>query len=112
MVLGAQEKAPIVFHRALKWGRPTGFESGPGGGLVYCHMDDPTTSNLDEADNTLTAVMAHGLAVFENEADFNHWLHSDNQALGGVQPQSLLLSGVGRAQVRGILYRIEWGMYS
>lgn len=68
----------------------------------------------DEAEKViqLSAVVAKGLAVFENEADFHRWLQFENQALGGVRPQELLSSALGREQVREILGRIQWGIFS
>ena len=68
----------------------------------------------DEAEKAiqLSGVLAHGLEVFENETDFHHWLHTDNVALGGIQPQTLLPSALGREQVRALLFRIQHGIYS
>ena len=68
----------------------------------------------DEAEKTiqLSAVVAHGLEVFEDEGDFHHWLYTDNVALGGIQPQMLLASALGREQVRALLFRIQHGIFS
>lgn len=68
----------------------------------------------DEAEKTiqLSAVVAHGLEVFENEADLHHWLATDNVALGSIQPQTLLASALGREQVRMLLFRIQHGIFS
>lgn len=68
----------------------------------------------DEAEKTiqLSAVVAKGLAVFENEPDFHRWLQLENQALGGARPQELLASALGREQVREVLGRIQWGIFS
>ena len=68
----------------------------------------------DEAEKViqLSAVVAHGLEVFENEADLHHWLYTNNVALGGIQPYTLLVSALGREQVRMILYRIQHGIFS
>lgn len=60
----------------------------------------------------LSALVAKGLEVFENEPDFHHWLQTNNPALGGERPQVLLSSALGREQVREILVRIEWGIFS
>ena len=68
----------------------------------------------DEAEKAiqLSSLLAHGLEVFENEADFHRWLQTDNVALGGIRPQSLLASALGREQVRMLLFRIQHGIYS
>ncbi|MCB2409945.1 type II RES/Xre toxin-antitoxin system antitoxin [Hymenobacter lucidus] len=69
---------------------------------------------LDEAEKTiqLSAVLAKGLDVFEDQDDFHHWLDTLNPALGSVRPKELLSSAIGREQVREILGRIEHGIYS
>ncbi|UYZ64082.1 type II RES/Xre toxin-antitoxin system antitoxin [Hymenobacter weizhouensis] len=69
---------------------------------------------LDEGEKAiqLSAVLAKGLEVFENEADFHHWLNTPNVALGGIRPKELLSSVIGREQVRDILGRILYGHYS
>ena len=59
----------------------------------------------------LASVWAKGLEVFEEE-DFRTWLHSDNKALGGNKPISILNSSIGREEVKDVLRRIEWGIYS
>jgi putative toxin-antitoxin system antitoxin component (TIGR02293 family) len=68
----------------------------------------------DEGEKTiqLSAVMAKGLEVFEDEEDFRHWLETDNVALGGIRPKELLTSAIGRDQVRDLLGRIQYGIYS
>ena len=60
----------------------------------------------------LSAVVAKGLEVYENEFDLHRWLQQENPALGGERPQALLSSALGREQVREILGRIQWGIFS
>ncbi|GAA4010630.1 hypothetical protein GCM10022408_23730 [Hymenobacter fastidiosus] len=69
---------------------------------------------LDEGEKTiqLSAVLAKGLEVFEDEGDFHHWLNTVNVALGGIRPIQLLSSAIGREQVRDLLGRIQYGHYS
>ncbi len=75
-----------------------------------------TQSSLtrDESEKAiqLSAVVVKGLEVFENEPDFHRWLRQENPALGGERPQALLSSALGREQVREILGRIQWGIFS
>ncbi len=72
------------------------------------------TLTRDEAEKAiqLSAVVAKGLAVFENETDFHRWLQLENPALGGERPQALLASALGREQVLEVLGRIQWGIFS
>ena len=72
----------------------------------------PLSRDESETAIQLSALAAHGLQVFENEPDFHRWLHTDNPALGSIKPQTLLPSALGREQVRELLGRIEWGIFS
>jgi putative toxin-antitoxin system antitoxin component (TIGR02293 family) len=40
------------------------------------------------------------------------WLHRENRALGGLQPIEMLATEAGYEEVRNILGRIEWGVWS
>ena len=86
-------------------------------------ISESTLARREQAQSTLTrdegekaiqlsALVAHGLEVFGNETDFHRWLQSDNVALGGILPQSLLVSALGRDQVRALLFRIQHGIFS
>ncbi len=72
--------------------------------------------NLDKRQSEsavqLASVWAKGLEVFEDEEDFRTWLHADNQALGGNKPVALLGSTIGQEEIKKVLGRIEWGIYS
>ncbi len=72
----------------------------------------PLSRDESEKAIQLSALAAHGLRVFENEPDFHRWLHTENPALGSIKPQALLSSALGREQVRELLGRIEWGIFS
>lgn len=72
----------------------------------------PLSRDESEKAIQLSAVVAKGLAVFEDEDDFRHWLETPNVALGGIEPRDLLASSIGREQVREILGRIQYGIYS
>ena len=66
----------------------------------------------DPDDHSPEATAAHGLVTFENQQDFDCWLHSEIPALGGIRPATLLATEAGRQQVRDILGRIQHGIYS
>jgi len=60
----------------------------------------------------LASVWAKGIEVFENEDDFRTWLHTKNTALGNHAPIALLHSPIGRDEIKDILCRIEFGIFS
>lgn len=67
-----------------------------------------------ESENTiqLASLWARGLEVFEDENDFRTWLELKNTALGNLKPIELLHSAIGREEIKEVLNRIEWGIYS
>jgi putative toxin-antitoxin system antitoxin component (TIGR02293 family) len=69
---------------------------------------------LDEGEKAiqLSAVLAKGMEVFEDEEDLHFWLNSPIPALGGQKPKHLLHSMIGRSQVQDVLGRIEHGHFS
>ncbi|HNP20040.1 MAG TPA: DUF2384 domain-containing protein [Fulvivirga sp.] len=72
--------------------------------------------NLDKKESEsaihLASVWAKGLDVFEDEDAFRVWLHTTNTALGNNKPLDLLHSPIGRDEIKDLLSRIEWGVYS
>jgi putative toxin-antitoxin system antitoxin component (TIGR02293 family) len=60
----------------------------------------------------LASVWAKGIEVFEDEEMFRTWLHTKNKALGDNKPLDLLHSPIGRDEIKDLLSRIEWGVYS
>lgn len=60
----------------------------------------------------VATVWAKGLEVFDNDEQFRHWLHTNNTALGNNKPIDFLHSPIGRDEIKDILNRIEWGIYS
>jgi putative toxin-antitoxin system antitoxin component (TIGR02293 family) len=55
----------------------------------------------------------YGLVVFNGEKDkFRHWLNSPIISLNGRKPCDLLGTTVGLYEVKQILDKIEYGIYS
>ena len=57
-------------------------------------------------------VYSYGFEVFEDEGKFNEWVFRPNQALGGIQPFEMLDNQFGREEVKNVIGRIEYGVYS
>lgn len=60
----------------------------------------------------LADLFLYGIEVFESRENFFKWLQLPNEALGGLEPWKLLEIPEGISQVRDILGRIEYGVYS
>ena len=60
----------------------------------------------------LADVYSYGYQVFENKEGFNQWMKTENRALGNVSPLELLDTLYGIEEVKHLIGRIEYGVYS
>lgn len=67
---------------------------------------------LSERIISLADIYSYGYEVFEDEERFNTWMFKPNQALNGEAPYELMDNHFGREEVRNIIGRIEYGVYS
>ena len=67
---------------------------------------------LSERIVSIADVYSYGYEVFEDESNFNEWIFKPNQALGGRQPYELLDNQFGREEVKNVIGRIDYGVYS
>lgn len=67
---------------------------------------------LSERIVSIADVYSYGYEVFEDETKFNEWVFRPNQALGGKQPFELLDNQFGREEVKNVIGRIDYGVYS
>jgi putative toxin-antitoxin system antitoxin component (TIGR02293 family) len=74
----------------------------------------PDRFNTDISDKivVLADIFSFGLEVFEDKARFRHWLQSPLRALGGKSPFDMLHTSFGREEVRNLIGRIAYGVYS
>ncbi|SFS54530.1 type II RES/Xre toxin-antitoxin system antitoxin [Sphingobacterium wenxiniae] len=61
---------------------------------------------------SLADLYAFGYEVFESRELFNEWMSAPNHALGGIAPIHIMNSYYGREEVRNIIGRIAYGVYS
>ena len=60
----------------------------------------------------LADIYSYGYDVFEDEEKFNKWMFRQNHALGGITPYEICNNQFGREEVRNIIGRIDYGVYS
>ena len=60
----------------------------------------------------LADLYSYGYEVFENRNRFNQWMKTENRSLGGVIPLHLLDTLYGFQEVKHLIGRIEYGIYS
>jgi putative toxin-antitoxin system antitoxin component (TIGR02293 family) len=60
----------------------------------------------------LADLYSYGFEVFENEERFNQWMAKPNKALGGHAPYDLIDNQYGREEVKNLIGRVDYGVYS
>lgn len=60
----------------------------------------------------LADIYSYGYKVFEDESKFRDWMFKSNHALGGKAPYDILDNQFGRQEVKNLIGRIEYGVYS
>jgi putative toxin-antitoxin system antitoxin component (TIGR02293 family) len=67
---------------------------------------------LSEKIVALADIYSYGYEVFEDKNKFNEWIFTANSALGGKRPYDLLNNSFGREEVKHLIGRIDYGVYS
>ena len=60
----------------------------------------------------LADIYSYGYKVFDSEERFNEWIFRPNRALGSTSPYELMDNQYGREEVRNLIGRIDYGVYS
>jgi putative toxin-antitoxin system antitoxin component (TIGR02293 family) len=68
--------------------------------------------SLSERIMSLADIYSYGYDVFGGIQQFNEWIFQPIQALGGKAPYDLLDNQYGREEVRNVIGRIDYGVYS
>src|SRR3954447_22340958 len=74
--------------------------------------EEKFSADLSERIVSLADVYSYGYAVFEDVEHFNAWMHRPNGALGGLAPYTIIDNQFGREEVKDLIGRIEYGVYS
>lgn len=69
-------------------------------------------ASLSEKIVGMADLYSYGFEVFENEGRFNQWMARPNKALGGKAPYDLIDNQFGREEVKNLIGRIDYGIYS
>lgn len=80
--------------------------------LINKKGEEKFNSTLSERIIDLAGLYSYGYEVFEDEARFNQWMFRPNRALGGQAPYDVIDNQFGREEVRNIIGRIDYGVYS
>lgn len=80
--------------------------------LISKKGEDKFPVALSEKIMSLADIYSYGYEVFGNREEFNKWVLEPLPALGGKAPYDLLDNQFGREEVRNIIGRIDYGVYS
>ena len=80
--------------------------------LINRKGEDHFSRELSEKIVGLADLYSYGYEIFKDPVRFNEWMFRANQALGGKMPFDLLHSSYGREEVKDIIGRIAYGVYS
>lgn len=80
--------------------------------LINKKSKEKFNSSLSERIISLADIYSYGFEVFEEEDRFNRWMFQQNPALGGRVPYDLMDNQFGREEIRNIIGRIDFGVYS
>jgi putative toxin-antitoxin system antitoxin component (TIGR02293 family) len=72
----------------------------------------PLSATASDRLYRLARIAAYALEVFEDTNTLRNWLSRSNRALGGAAPVEVLDTDAGCEQVKELLDRIEYGVYS
>lgn len=80
--------------------------------LINKKTGEKFNSGLSEKILGMADLYSYGFEVFENEDRFNQWMARPNKALGGQAPYDLIDNQFGREEVKNLIGRIDYGIYS
>lgn len=70
------------------------------------------SNQISEKIVSLADLYSFGYEVFEDKDNFNKWMFIPNQALGGLAPFDIIDNYYGKEEVRNLIGRIAYGVYS
>lgn len=72
------------------------------------------TYDVPESDKIyrIADLYSYGYDVFENKEGFNEWMRTENPALGNKKPLDFLDTMYGFQEVKDLIGRIDYGVYS
>lgn len=80
--------------------------------LINKKKSEKFGAGLSERIIGLADLYSYGFEVFEDEDRFNQWMARPNKALGGEVPYNIIDNQFGREEVKNIIGRIAYGVYS
>jgi putative toxin-antitoxin system antitoxin component (TIGR02293 family) len=80
--------------------------------LINKKGDEKFNQDLSDKIVSLIDIYSYGYQVFEDKNKFNEWIFRPNKALGKKPPFDFLGNSFGRQEVKNLIGRIDYGVYS
>ena len=80
--------------------------------LINKKGDQTFSDSIGERIIAVAELYSFGYEVFEDKDRFNKWMFAPNQALGGVAPFEFMDNQFGREEIRNLIGRIAYGVFS
>lgn len=80
--------------------------------LINKKKNEKFNAGLSEKILGMADLYSYGFEVFEDEDRFTQWMSKPNKALGGEAPYDLIDNQFGREEVKNLIGRIDYGVYS
>jgi putative toxin-antitoxin system antitoxin component (TIGR02293 family) len=80
--------------------------------LINKKRSEKFGAGLSEKIMAMADLYSYGFEVFEDKDRFNQWMSKPNKALGGQVPYDLIDNQFGREEIKNLIGRIDYGIYS
>jgi putative toxin-antitoxin system antitoxin component (TIGR02293 family) len=80
--------------------------------LINKKGDEKFNNQVSERIVSIADLYAFGYEVFEDKDRFNKWMFAPNQGLGGEVPFHIVNNQYGREEIKSLIGRIAYGVYS
>jgi putative toxin-antitoxin system antitoxin component (TIGR02293 family) len=80
--------------------------------LINKKGNDKFNSDVSDKILGLADIYSYGFEVFEDRGKLNEWIFRESRALGNQAPFDILHTSFGREEVKNLIGRIEYGIYS
>ena len=80
--------------------------------LINKKGEQKFNDHVSEGIIAVAEIYSFGYEVFEDKNNFNRWMFATNQALAGAAPFDLMDNQFGREEIRNLIGRIAYGVYS
>lgn len=80
--------------------------------LINKKGEQKFNDHISEGIIAVAEVYSFGYEVFDDKEKFNRWMFAPSQALSGAAPFDLMDNQFGRDEIRNLIGRIAYGVYS